>query len=84
VDLLKEAPTEALIYPQIVQRVLCHYLLARVPPEGLHEVCETIGEIYSHYTRLAERKLALPPVYRQSRAKHGEKYERPTFYAAEE
>ena len=64
-------------------RLLCHGLVARIPDQGLPELCESMGNIYEFYWgRLASQPTLLPEEKFQARL--GQAYERPGFEIAEE
>lgn len=64
-------------------RVVCHYLLDRMPDESIPELCESFGRIYDFYSTRPTNVPSLP--LRQSiRARRGQVQERPEFVIDEE
>lgn len=66
------------------QRLISYLLVSRLPDEALPELCETLGDMYEFYSAHPHTPPALPSPTREIRARLGEKYERPEFYASEE
>ncbi len=40
---------------ELMTRVACHYLVDRIPAEGIGELSETMGRIYDFYTTMPSR-----------------------------
>jgi hypothetical protein len=69
----------------IFVRALCHYLLTRLPDDGLPDVCRSIVDAYEYYAQ-PPRALNSYEVHKLQpiKAKAGRTYERPSFPIAEE
>ena len=78
------ATTESLPLERARQRLLSYLLVSRLPDVALPELCETLGDMYEFYSAYPHIPPALSSPTREIRAKLGEKYERPEFYASEE
>jgi hypothetical protein len=63
-------------------RAMCHYLLTKLPDEGLPDVCRSIVEAYEYC--LQPPKILRMPDHQTVKAKAGRTYERPSFPIAEE
>lgn len=68
----------------VVMRLLCHYLLMKLPEEGLPEVCRSMADAYDYYLRtprlVSSQQLKRP----STKAKTSHRYERPSFPIVEE
>lgn len=69
----------------VLMRALCHYLLTKIPDDGLPEICRSIVDTYEYYTQ-PPRLLKGYEVHKLQavKAKAGRTYERPSFPIAEE
>ena len=67
----------------VFMRAVCHYLLTKMPDEGLPDVCRSIADAYEYYLQ-PPRSLRSFDVHRSVKAKSGRTYERPPFPIAEE
>lgn len=83
-NLLETDETQVLPIDQLLQRIVCHLLVSRIPGQGLPELCESVGEIYEYYKSRSLVHPVLPPSHQEIPARQGKSYERPTFYASEE
>lgn len=83
-DLLETDEAQIVPVDQLLQRIVCHLLVSRIPGEGLPELCQSVGEIYEYYKSRSLIPPALPPPHQEIPARQGKSYERPTFYASEE
>jgi hypothetical protein len=63
-------------------RAMCHYLLTKLPDDGLPDVCRSLVEAYEYY--LQPPKILRMPEHQAVKAKPGRIYERPPFPIAEE
>jgi len=64
-------------------RVACHFIVDKIPDEGLRELAETLGDLYEFYAARSEQ----PPQLRHDRVVNTrvvECRERPAFYVTEE
>ena len=68
----------------LLARLVCHVLVARMPDQGLPDLCESIGDIYSFYRDRSASHSPLLTQRQEVRAKLGHAYERPEFEIAEE
>jgi hypothetical protein len=66
----------------VVLRALCHYLLTKLPEDGLPDVCRSIVEAYEYY--LQPPRILRMPEHQAVKAKSGRTYQRPSFPIAEE
>lgn len=83
-NLLETEETQGLHIDQLLQRIVCHLLVSRIPEEGMLELCDSVGGIYEYYKSRSLVAPALPPPHQEIPARQGKSYERPTFYASEE
>lgn len=66
-------------------RLLCHFLLNRIPDTGLAEVADSLGSILEYYSMVRERPTGPKTLAEESiRARLGECFERPDFHLADE
>jgi hypothetical protein len=63
-------------------RILSHFLVDRIPEEGISELCESIGRIYEFYSTRGSIVHSRPSV-RLIQGKRGQAYERPDFVIEE-
>ena len=70
-------------FQTLALRIACHYLLDRIPEDGIPELCEAVGRIYEFYN---SRPTTIPhkSITRAVRARRGQVYERPEFVIDEE
>lgn len=68
----------------IFLKVLCHYLLNKIPDEGLPEMCRSMAEVFDYYVRAPRLVKGHEAKQLSVKAKTGQKYERPAFPIAEE
>jgi hypothetical protein len=69
----------------VLLRVLGHFLLSKVPDEGLSETCEALTEFYDYYTDLAQKRIsAVQPANRTFDATLSASYVRTPFVIPEE
>jgi hypothetical protein len=66
-------------------RAVCHFLLTKLPDDGLIDVCRSIVDAYEYYV---QSPTVLRPYevhkFQPVKAKAGRTYERPSFPIAEE
>lgn len=69
----------------VFMRAVCHYLLSKLPDDGLPDVCRSIADAFEYYAQTPKALSGynlqkLQPI----KAKPGRTYERPPFPIAEE
>lgn len=69
---------------EIRSRAICHFLVSRIPTEGLQETFETLVEIGDFFSTRPSGPPALPEPRERLQAKLGRTYDRPTFTLSEE
>lgn len=80
---LDEGTNYQCVSPKIIHRLLCHFLIDRIPDEGLPELVESVGGIYEFY-QLPAPTPALLPQHRSVSGEISRSYERPPFQIEEE
>lgn len=66
-------------------RALCHYLLTKLPDEGLPDVCRSLVDAYEYYFQFPKAlKTYEVQRFQPVKAKAGRTYERPAFPISEE
>lgn len=68
----------------LLARLACHVVVTRIPEEGLGELCESVGDIYSYYRSRIPSRLSLPPARQSIPARLTQPYQVPGFEIAEE
>ena len=69
---------------RIVLRILCHFLVDRIPDNGLKETGETLLEIGQFYRERSKDDMPLLAEKTEINARRGRSYERPEFPIPEE
>ncbi len=68
-----------------VLRMIGHFLLSRMPDDGLAETCESLAETYDYYLARGQKRLeCTSPTSRSYYATLGNSYVRPTFRITEQ
>lgn len=72
---------EELLLP--LERMLAHFLVDQMPDEGLHELVESLANMFDFYARRST-PAPLPSPPRRTRARVVGRYERPVFEVTED
>jgi len=74
---------EAGLTLQLQQRLICHYVLTRIPDEGINEVMESLADMWLFYAKKSIQNIPLAITSSPSKiARRGEQYTRPDFHAS--
>ncbi len=71
--------TQVIRLDQVIGRILCHFLVSRIPDEGLEELYESIWDILHFYKTGPQQRPSLPPFRREIRPYKANRVVRPVF-----